>query len=80
MYNLATGLITQLEANPYRHIYLREKQKFLDRGISKGHADNHGKRVMFKRFLADLWEEVNAIETTSRVVPTVRDDLKEAAD
>lgn len=40
---------------PYRGIYDKKKQEFLDRGKTLGHAHAHGRRVMMKIFLSHLW-------------------------
>lgn len=44
---------------PYRKVYDREKQRFLDAGKTKGHAHNHGLRCMRKAALEDLWRVWN---------------------
>lgn len=44
---------------PYRHVYNREKARFLADGKTKGHSHMHGLRCMRKAALEDLWRVWN---------------------
>lgn len=51
-----TGLILR-EPGPYRIVYDRAKETFLDRGCRRKHAHDHGMRVATKELMKDLWRE-----------------------
>lgn len=69
------------EIGPYRLIYDEVKTKKLEVGWAKGHAHQHGLRVMTKTLLRDLWrawrQEASVTVTSSLCELPAADLLKE---
>lgn len=62
--NKETGLVLR-EPGPYRIVYDRAKENFLERGCRKKHAHDHGRRVATKELLKDLWKAWRACDMGS---------------
>jgi hypothetical protein len=45
----------KMTRSPYRPLYDSKKAEYLERGWTRGHADNAAVRFITKRFLRDLW-------------------------
>jgi len=77
MYMISTNLIRK--GCPYREIYLKRRERTLithpewaTPKSPSAHYYADALRITVKRFIADLWEEWNGVETSQRVVKSLK--------
>lgn len=48
--------------SPWREVFLKKKEEYLSRGLSKGHADRSARRWVGTRFLREIWRQWKEVE------------------
>jgi len=71
MWNIGDALIKGNREGKYRTLYLSQKDKYLQRGWSRKHADDAAQRYMEKRLLRHLWQAWRRAIYDVKSIPSV---------